>query len=67
MIEIVLLAILALVFVGGYFVSVQDRDPVSQMWPVKRAEPSKSEPAEEGAPVPEGEPNVPAGGLRKAA
>lgn len=67
MTEIAVLAILALAFVGGHVFSPRERDAVSRTWPVIRTEPPKSEPADEGAPVPEEELRIPAEESRNAA
>ncbi|MGE5189304.1 MAG: hypothetical protein ACM3NF_04540 [Gemmatimonadota bacterium] len=67
MLEIVVIAILAVAVAGGVVLSAGEKEAVSRTWPVIRAEGSKSEPAEEGAPVREGEPFAPAAALRKAA
>ena len=67
MIEIVLLAILALSIVGGYVLSARGREAISRLRPVTRTEFSRSEPAEEGARIPEEEPPVPGSQPRKAA
>lgn len=66
MFEIVVLAILVLAVAGGAVLSAAEKEAVSRTWPVRRAEISKSEPAEEGAAVAEGEP-LPGAELRKAA
>ncbi len=66
MLEIAVLAILVLAVVGGAALSAAEKEAVSRTWPVPRTDMSKSEPAEEGAAVPEGEP-LPGADLRKAA
>ncbi len=66
MLEIVVLAILVLAVVGGAALIAAEKEAVSRTWPVPRADVSKSEPAEEGASVPEAEP-FPGADLRKAA
>lgn len=67
MFEIAVLAILALIFAVGHVLSARKGDLASPMWPATRPELSKSEPAEEGAPVPEEEPRIPGAEQRKAA
>lgn len=67
MTEIAVLAILALAFLVGYVLSPRERDAVSRTWPVIRTEVPKSEPADEGAPVPEEESRMRAEAPRKAA
>ncbi len=66
MLEITVVAILVLAVVGGTALSAAEKEAVSRTWPVPRPDVSKSEPAEEGAAVPEGEP-VPGTDLREAA
>jgi len=67
MTEIAVLLILALAFLGGYVLSPRERDAVSRTWPVMRSELPKSEPAEEGAAVPEERLRIPAEESRRAA
>lgn len=67
MIEIVLLVILALSIVGGYLFSPRRRGAASRIRPAKRVELPTSEPADEGARIPEEEPPIPGAQPPKAA
>ncbi len=67
MFEIAVLAILGLAFVGGHVFGALKRDAASRAWPAIRPELPKSEPADEGASVPVGEPGIRGAELRKAA
>jgi len=67
MTEIAVLAILVLAFFGGYVLSPREREVVSRTWPMIRTEFPNSVPTEEGAPIPEEEPGIPAEEPRKAA
>ncbi len=66
MLEITVLAILVLAVAGAVVLSAWEKEAASRTWPVARTEISKSEPAEEGASVPAGEP-LPGAEVRKAA
>ena len=55
MIGIELLAILVLAVLVGDALVARRAGAISKMWPVISTETSKGEPAEEGAPVPEGD------------
>ncbi len=67
MLEIAVLVILALAFVGGHVLAALKGAEDSQPWPAIRPDLLKSEPADEGAPVPEAEQGIRGAELPKAA
>ena len=67
MVETVLLAILVLAAAGGGVIFAMAGTRVSRMWPAMGTGFPKSEPAEEGAPVPGEEHRTPEADLDKAA
>lgn len=67
MLEIVVLAILIVSVVGGTVLGAREREAGSWTWPVMPARLSGSEPADEGASVPDGATPVSDEEMRKAA
>jgi hypothetical protein len=67
MLEIVVLAILIVAVVGGTVLGAREREAGSWTWPVMPTKLSGSDPADEGASVPDGALHVTDEEMRKAA
>ncbi len=67
MLEIVVLAILVVGVAGGVALVQSEKEAAARTWPAAGSTASVSAPAEEGAPVPAEEPEIPEYAPRKAA